>query len=238
MRLIIGVLALAMLCGAQEMEAVWKRFPWKDVKGTLSFTEDGIQFEAAKKKHSFRLPYSGVQQFDRQAADSIHILTYRDRWQYGWADQEYTLHLAHDALSDQLWQTLLERLPTPVVDRSGEALSAVEYEIPVKHLHRFGGCEGVLQFTRDGIVFQSSDPEDSRRWRYGEEIAGVWSNGPYELEISVFEHTRAQPGDRRPFRFQLKRKLDEVYLSSLKYRLYGIARSAVNPDVAAERRMD
>lgn len=228
-RLIIGILALAAICGAQKTEAVWKRFPWKDVKGTLTFMEEGIRFDAAKKKYSFDLPYTGVQQFDRQGTDTIRILTYKDRWQYGWADQDYTLRLEPEALSDDLWQILLERLPTPVVDRIGEAYGVVEHEVPVKHLHRLGGCNGVLQFTRDGIVFQSEEAEDSRRWRYGEEIAGIWSNGPYELEISVFEHTRAQPGNRRPFRFQAKRQLDEAYLESLKYRLYAIERSAVDP---------
>jgi hypothetical protein len=235
-RLIIGILAMAALCGAQQMEAVWKRFPWKDVKGTLSFSEEGIRFDAAKKKYSFDLPYTGVQQFDRQDANTIRILTYKDRWQYGWADQEYTLRLEPEALSDDLWRTLVERLPTPVVDRSGEALGAVEYRVPVKHLHRFGGCDGVLRFTREGIAFQSEDAEDSRRWRFGDEIAGVWSDGPYELEISAFEHTRAQPGDRRPFRFQLKRKLDEAYLDSLKYRLYAIERSAVYPGLKDSER--
>lgn len=222
MRLAISILVLALLSGAQEIQAVWQRFPWKDVKGTVTFADGGIHFDGGEKDKSFQVRYIDVQQLDRTGSGKIRILTYKDQWLYGWADKEYSLRLTGGALSEQDWQNLRARLSTPVIDRTSDTSGSVEKEIPVKHLHRLGGCDGILKFTDSAIIFESSIPQDSRRWRYGKEIAGIFSTGPYDLEISVFEHTRSEPGNRRPFRFQLKQALDQTYLGTLKYRLYSL----------------
>jgi hypothetical protein len=119
-------------------------------------------------------------------------------------------------LTDEVFLLISENLKTPVVDRKVFGIKEVLYEIPAKHLHTFGGCEGILRFGREMIVFDSEDKEDSRTWRREREVAGVWSSGKYDLDIVVQEREGRDLNRERRFRFQLKEPLDEEFYFRLR----------------------
>ena len=99
---------------------------------------------------------------------------------------------------------------------------AAGYEIPVKHLHTFGGCEGVLQFTQDSIIYATKNRKDAREWRLDRDIQSVWSSDPYQLEIQVYENNRREFSRTRIYNFQLKEPLDWKMYRALKLRLYAL----------------
>jgi hypothetical protein len=92
------------------------------------------------------------------------------------------------------------------------------WEIPVKHLHRFGGDEGVLLVGTDEIVYKSAKAEDSRSWRY-QDIDNISTSGPFQLTITSFERARMHYGSRKGFEFQLKHRLEEAQYDDLWLRL-------------------
>lgn len=67
------------------------------------------------------------------------------------AIRQYHFVVTSGDLTDVLFQQIQTLLNKPVMDRVVPANLQAEYSIPVKHLHRFGGCQGTLMFTASRI---------------------------------------------------------------------------------------
>ena len=134
------------------------------------------------------------------------------------ADREYRFDLIADRTFDDAFQLLKGRLDQRLVAAIPGHLSSTLWEIPVKHLLRFGGDEGVLQVGADAIVYKSAGKGDSRTWRY-EDIENVSSAGPFELTITTFERAKTHYGNLKGFSFVLKQRLEEARYNDLWWRL-------------------
>ncbi len=192
--------------------------------GTLTVSASGIAFEETykggkkpKHPHAWRWSYNDIQQL-KVAPKSMTVLTYKDnKWKLG-ADREYEFDLtgektfadAYAFLKGRLDQRFVAEIP----DRVGNAL----WEIPVKHLLRFGGDEGVLQVGPDEIVYASEKKGESRTWRF-EDIENISSSGPFQLTITTYERAKTHYGNLKGFNFELKQRLDERRYNELWVRL-------------------
>jgi hypothetical protein len=180
----------------------------KGCDGTVTVTDDGISF-AGKKKHVWSWKYQDIQQLE-MAPRRLRVLTYSDnRWKLG-ADREYEFRGEVPRELYQLWSAKLDqRFVAELADTSISGWS-----IPVKHLQRVRGSEGVLRFGPDRVVYETAAKQDSRTWRY-QDLAGISSSGPFQLTITSFERARSHYGDRKGFNFQLKAALDEARYNQL-----------------------
>jgi hypothetical protein len=192
--------------------------------GALTITDAGVSFEEAYRNgkkpnhpHAWSWDYQDIQQL-KIAPKSLTVLTYKDnKWKLG-ADREYEFDLVGDKTFDAAFQLLKGRLDQRLVAAIPDRLSNILWEIPVKHLLRFSGDEGVLQVGPDAIVYTSADKADSRTWRY-EDIENVSSSGPFELTITTFERAKTHYGNLKGFNFELKRRLEEAQYNELWLRL-------------------
>jgi len=192
--------------------------------GTLTITDAGVSFEETYKNgnqpkhpHAWRWDYQDIQQL-KIAPKSLTVLTYKDnKWKLG-ADREYQFDLVADKTFEDAYQLLKGRLDQRLVATIPDHLSNILWEIPVKHLLRFGGDEGVLQVGPDAIVYRSADKADSRTWRY-EDIENIGSSGPFDLTITTFERAKTHYGNLKGFNFELKQRLDEARYNDLWLRL-------------------
>lgn len=188
--------------------------------GTLTITGTRVSFEETyenakkpKHPHAWRWDYQDIQQL-KIAPKSLTVLTYKDnKWKFG-ADREYEFDLTADKTFEDAYQLLRGLLDQRLVVAIPDLFSNTLWEIPVKHLLRFGGDEGVLQGGPDAIVYKSADKAESRTWRY-EDIENVSSAGPYQLSITTFERARLHYGNLKGFNFQLKQKLSEARYNDL-----------------------
>jgi len=90
-----------------------------------------------------------------------------------------------------------------------ETESAPLAQIPVKHLHHFNGCLGVLKVYSDRLVFEAQDGHDSRSWRWTD-IRAVGRPDIDRFEVLTFEPQTGGP--KRSFNFILKEPLpDKMY---------------------------
>lgn len=186
--------------------------------GTLTITDKGISFVEAEKngkksKHAWEWAYEDIQQLEVHPK-SLRVLTYNDnKWKLG-ADRQYQFDLtsesgfadAYSFLKDRLDQRFIAVLP----DKGVKAA----WEIPTKHLLRFGGSQGVLSFGEGRVVYTTDKKDDSRTWRYSD-IENVSSSGPYQLTITTYERARSHYGNLKGFNFQLKERLDEARYNDL-----------------------
>jgi hypothetical protein len=228
--LLIWIWSVAPPAVAQTFPVIQKKAFWPDGGGELIITPEAMEFRAAgKEQNSRRWLYRDIQHLDRISPNELVILSYEDqKWQLG-RDREFRFVLTEGQITNALFETLRSRLGKPSTDRVvGEEQNPL-YEIAVKHLHTFGGCEGRLVFTRDAVTYQTDHAKDAREWRLDSEIESVWSQGPFRLDIHVHENNRREFSATRVYQFALKQRLDNGFYSSLKKRLYGLTLAGGDP---------
>lgn len=219
----IALFALcAQIIGAQTLQVKRLKRLWWDGEGQVEITQDGIAYKAKKPKHSRTWKYDDIQYFDRISPKEFVILSYEDiGWQLG-RDREYHFVITSGELTDEVFHEIAQRLGKPVTDRVVGEVAGVKYEIPVKHLHTLGGCEGELMFTGDSIYYATKHKEDAREWLVARDVQSVWSMNPYELEIHVYDNNRREFSQSRIYKFALKRPLDTDFYRTLKLKLYNL----------------
>ena len=192
--------------------------------GTLTITESGVAFEETYKNgkkpkhpHAWNWEYQDIQEL-KIAPKSLTVLTYKDnKWKLG-MDRAYQFDLRSDKTFEDAYRVLRGRLDQRFVAAIPDQISNALWEIPVKHLLRFGGDEGVLKVGLDEIVYQSAIKAESRTWRY-QDIENVSSAGPFQLTITTFERAKTQYGNLKGFNFELKQRLEEGRYNDLWLRL-------------------
>ena len=192
--------------------------------GTLTINDAGVSFEATykddktpKHPHVWRWNYQDIQQL-KVAPESLTVLTYQDnKWKLG-ADRKYEFELVSGKTFENAYNVLKRRLDQRFVAAIADGAASMLWEIPVKHLHSFGGDEGVLRVGPKEIVYKSAKSDESRTWRY-EDIENISSSGPFQLTITSFERARMHYGSRKGFEFELKHRLEEARYNDLWLRL-------------------
>ncbi len=222
MRCLICLLLFAEALSAQTFPVVLKKRLWPDGGGRIEITEQAIAYRAEKESESRTWNYPDIQFFDRISSREFTILTYEDQRRWLGRDKQYHFVVTEGELTDALFQTIRSRLDKPAANRVIPGLEAVEYEVAVKHLHTFGGCEGTLRFTEDAIAYVTEKENDAREWSLARDVRSVWSADRYRLQIHVYENNRREFSRTRVFRFALKEPLDQVFYRSLKLRLYDL----------------
>jgi hypothetical protein len=192
--------------------------------GMLTINDAGVSFQETykggktpKQPHVWRWSYQDIQQLE-VAPKSLTVLTYKDnKWKLG-ADRKYEFELISEKTFEDAYNVLKSRLDQRLVAAIAGSPDRMLWEIPVKHLHAFGGDEGVLQVGPDEIVYKSAKAQESRTWRY-EDIENISSSGPFQLTITSFERARLHYGSRKGFEFELKQRLEEARYNDLWLRL-------------------
>lgn len=180
---------------------------FRNDEGRLEVTRSGIAYRSHKAEDRSRVwSFEEIQELKLESSRRIRILTYEDvAWQLN-RDRAFTFELVDGEVSAELIAFVEERLPTPLVTAVFDRPKEFSARIPAKHGHALGGgCDGEILFAEDFLIFESSRPDHSRRWRL-DQLEDVGSASEFDLRITVRE------GD---FHFQLKRPLDRKRFESL-----------------------
>jgi hypothetical protein len=222
MRIAILLLISVQFLAAETFTVIHKKTGWPNGKGSVEITDEGIRFEAKKEKRSRQWGWLDIQYFDRISETEFDILTYQDQRKYLGRDRSFRFLITEGALSDQLFEMISAKLERPVTDRVVRQASQVIYEVPVKHQHGFGGCEGVLQFTKDAIYYVTEHTKDAREWQLARDVNSVWSADKYRLEIHTYDNNRREFSRSRVYKFDLKEPLNATLYRDLKLRMYSL----------------
>lgn len=178
--------------------------------GELIITDKGIEYHAKREKESRTWNYDDIKLFEILSPTRLRIQTYRDRKLYLGKDESVTFKIVEGQLDGNISNFLRERTTRPFVTsilEEGEQTSIAE--IPVKHSHRFGGCEGILRVYSDKLEYESKTGHNSRSWRWMD-IRSVGRSDLYRFEVETFEPEIG--ASSRSFNFVLKeRMVDEIY---------------------------
>jgi hypothetical protein len=222
MKYLLILLFLAQPLAAQTFPVIHEKTFWRDGHGTIEITDEGIRYASDKAKDSRSWSYQDIQSLDRISSKEFTILSYEDESRYLGRDKSYHFVITEGELTDELFRKISEKMGRPVTDRVVPDNIAVQYRIPVKHLHTFGGCEGILEFTGDSIIYATKHKADAREWKLSRDVQSVWSSDRYQLEIHVYENNRREFSRTRIYKFALKTPLDPEIYRSLKLKLYDL----------------
>ena len=120
-------------------------------------------------------------------------------------DRVFKFKLLEGEISPEISAFLMERATRPLVTSVAPAPDGeLRFEVPVKHLHKFGGCLGTLKIYSDRAVYESKEmPQDSRYWRYSD-IQDFSQSERFRFEIVTFE---SKFGGPKAYNFQLREEL-------------------------------
>jgi hypothetical protein len=220
--LAIFVLLSAQTLAAQTYRVVHEKTLWRDTGGIIEIGEQGIAFRPDHGKESRTWKFEDIQYFDRISEKQFVILSYQDQAILLGRDRQYKFHITEGALTDEVFRRISMRLGKPATNRVVSRPAGVEYDIPVKHLHTFGGCEGVLDFTGDAIYYVTTDKKENREWLLSRDVQSIWSSDPYRLEIHAYDNNRREFSQTRVYQFELKKPLDAEFYRRLKLKLLGL----------------
>ena len=212
----ITLIALTLLLAAAPAAAQSYEFPvehdhtLRSCRGSLVITPEKIEYKTAHEKHARAWRYVELQQVKVESKTRIELLTYEDEKRLAWRDREWSFKILEDEITPEisaLLQAQSARLLVTSVPPVTEG--SPRFEIPVKHLHKLGGCSGELRIYADRVAFESSErPDHSRFWRYTD-IQNISQSERYRFEIATFEDRFGGP---KTYNFQLREALpDQAY---------------------------
>src|SRR5688572_5576409 len=178
--------------------------------GELIISYDSVEFRAKKENDSRSWSYGEIKLFEILSTTRMRIWTYQNRKLMG-QEESFSFNILEGLIDQQLSDFLRERISRPLVTSltNDEAGSEPLAEIPVKHLHRLSGCQGVLRVYADRLIYQAADGHDSRSWRWTD-IRAVGRPDVDRFEVLTFEPQFGGP--KRSFNFTLKEQLaDKTY---------------------------
>ncbi|HEY9435204.1 MAG TPA: hypothetical protein VI260_27425 [Blastocatellia bacterium] len=178
---------------------------FRDCRGTLVIMPEGIEYRTAHKEDARAWRYTDLRQIKIELPKSIELVSYEDQKRMLGRDRVFKFKALEGEITSEIGRLLVERAARPVVTSVAPATEdAPTFEVPVKHLHRSGGCAGTLKVYPGRIVYESEDmPSDSRYWRYGD-IQNISQSERYRFEIATFEDKLGGP---KTYNFQLREAL-------------------------------
>jgi len=212
---LVGLAGLLLLTLTQSVRA--QEFTYKVQQdrlighrdGELIISTRGVEYRAKKEKDSRMWTYTDIKLFEILSPTRVRVWTYQNRKLRLGQEESLTFKIIEGQIDQQVSDFLRARITRPLVTSFTNEESESFAQIPVKHLHRLNGCQGVLKVYADRLVYEAEDGHDSRSWRWTD-IRAVGRPDIDRFEVLTFE---PQPGGpKRSYNFILKAPLaDKTY---------------------------
>lgn len=177
--------------------------------GELIISTRGVEYRAKKEKDSRMWTYTDIKLLEILSSTRVRVWTYQNRKLLLGQEESLTLKIIDGQIDQQVSDFLRARITRPLVTSFTNEESESLSQMPVKHLHRLSGCQGVLKVYADRLAYEAEDGHDSRSWRWTD-IRAVGRPDIDRFEVLTFEPQTGGP--KRSFNFILKEPLpDRTY---------------------------
>ena len=187
-------------------------------QGRLTVGEEDVRYETGQRNHARIWPYSQLRRAESSGPRRLSFATYEDQNLPLRGDRTFNFELLDGDASDELLNFLLGRVGRRSNSGPPEAPPGGRYELAVKHIHTFGGCQGTLRITPVFIEYVTNHSRDARLWKYLD-IKQVKPEGTYRLFLYTYEDQLLLFGRDRTFKFDLKEPLEPAVNEFIQSRL-------------------
>ena len=181
--------------------------------GTLRVTADGIEYDTAAKGDARRWAYTDLKQLQIQSPTRVAVLTYEDqgRLKFG-ADRTFDFEIREGSVSPELVAFVLSHTDRPIVTAVLPPLpNSPLFRVPVKHERQGRGSDGTLVMYDDALVYMTEREAETRYWRF-KDLFAVLPLDRDRFQVLAYE---GGGGELRPFTFQLKMELPDLFARAL-----------------------
>jgi hypothetical protein len=190
---------------------------FRDCRGALKISGAGIAYQSSHGDDARTWKWDEIRVIKAESPTEITLLSYEDQKRFLGKDRVFAFTLLEGKISGDLSAFLLSKVPRPMTLAVLPAYGKPAFELPVKHLHTFGGVSGTLRVYRDRVVFQASTERDSRVWRLAD-IQRFGQPDRYRFQITSFVPKAGGPTE--VYNFQLLNELPEGVYDYLWVRLH------------------
>jgi hypothetical protein len=220
----ITLIALTLLLATAPAAAQSYEFPvehdhtLRSCRGSLFITPEKIEYKTPHEEHARVWRHVELQQVKVESKTRIEMLTYEDEKRLAWRDREWRFRLLEGEITPEISALLMAQSTRPlVISVPPVREDSPHLEVPVKHLHKLGGCSGAIRIYADRMAFESAErPDHSRFWRYTD-IQNFSQSERFRFEIATFETGFGGP---RSYNFQLKQELPVLAYDYVWERVY------------------
>lgn len=178
-------------------------------KGDLIINSDGIEYRTNHKKDARTWTYTDIKMIKLVSPRELELLTYEASPTRLGRDKVFEFKVLKGELPKVVSDFLAARVARPMASSFVESEEKAVYEIPARHHHRLGDCEGTIKVYADRVVYQSEQADSSRVWRWSD-IQSISRAGPYRFAITSYEPKLGGP--TKVYNFDLKGRMgDQVY---------------------------
>jgi hypothetical protein len=185
------LLSVARLPAAPSFSFDVRHEHWRGhCAGRLTIDENGIEYATEHADHSRRWTYPDLKRIDIVSPKRLALLTYEDRKLARWAEREFEFGLQDGEITEAVYQMLRAGSTRPLISRVVYGNTAPLLQLPAKHRHRLGGCNGVFEARDDALVYSTEVHGEGRVWPY-RDITSIGRIDPYSFRVSTRDETYA-----------------------------------------------
>ena len=196
-------------------------------KGDLIVNASGVEYRTGHTKDARKWTYTDIKMIRLVSPRKIEVLSYESSLTKLGRDKVFEFKVLKGEVSKEVSEFLLSRVSKPLATSSVKSEEKGEYEIPARHRHRLGGCQGLIRVYQDRVVYESARPENSRLWRWSD-IQSISRTGPYQFSITGYEPKLGGP--TKTHNFDLKEQMNDTAYDYLWARIYKVTLPA-SPEV-------
>lgn len=200
--------------------AVEHKHLFKSCKGELTINIEGVQYTTSDKEHARKWAYTDIQMIKLVSPKEFQVLTYESKRMRLGGDEIFKFKILEGEVTREVSEFLLARVERPLATGFVATEDKGQYEIPVRHRHRLSSCQGTIKIYADRVTYESSEPENSRYWRWSD-IQSISRTGLYQFSITTYEPKVGGP--TKTFNFDLKEAMGDSVYDFLWARVYKIS---------------
>jgi hypothetical protein len=187
-------------------------------QGVLVVGENDIRYQSDYRSDSRIWTYVDIKKVESPSLRKLSIQTREEQTLQLGRDKVFDFEFIDGEVTDELYNFIVTRLANPATKETPPEPPGGRWELAVKHLHLFGGCEGTLKVTDAYIEYVTEDADDARVWKYLD-IKRFESPSSYQAIIYTYEDQTWQLGRDRVFRFDLKEPIEPRVYEFIRERL-------------------
>lgn len=191
----------------------------KPIGGLLLIDSNGVEFQAAKFSHRWTFP--DIHSF-ALSGRNLTLTTYQSRHWHEPGEQRFRFIL-RDQMPSGVASLLAAHIERPSRNGAPDPNVSSFAAIPAHHHFNFGGTNGILRFTDEGIEY-ITDGSDARNWRWAD-LNTVSSPDAYQLLVFGYRDT---------YRFELKKPMTRELLNRVTDQVFAHHPLDQAPDQTAE----
>lgn len=188
-------------------------------QGVLTIGQNDIRYQSDYRPDSRIWTYLDIKKVESPNLHKLRIETREEQTMQLGRDKIFEFEFIDGEVTDEVYNFIVNRIARPPDANSPTAPPGGRWELAVKHMHTFGGCEGTLKITENYMEYVTDNPNDGRVWKYID-IKRLETPSAYRMDIYTYEDNTWMLGKDKTFRFQLKEPLEPAMQEFIRQKMH------------------